>query len=424
MILRISSVALLLAAATAPLGAAENPRTGRADPRLRSFDRLMRRMFRRHGIPGASLAVSRGGRLACARGYGYADVDAKQPVRPTSLFRIASISKPVTAVAILQLAQRGTISLDDKVVDLLPKVSLSVDIVDGRINDITVLHLLYHSGGWDRNEAKFDPMFASVKIAEQQGVPSPPGPGDIIRYMFEQRLDFPPGGRFAYSNLGYCLLGRIIEQASGKSYEDYVQAEVLAPLGITAMRLGKTLPDQRAPGEVVYYHKKEPTGPSVFASNLGEQVPTPYGVFCLEAMDAHGGWLASSVDLVRFADAFNDPDHCPILNAKSVRFMFRRPPGRLGFDEQGKPLDKYYACGWMVRPTCDGGFNSWHRGSLPGTSTLLVRRSDGLNWAVLFNTRPGRDGTPLARKIDPRMHQAADAVKRWPKWNLYRRKKL
>src|SRR5262249_31395645 len=171
-----------------------------------------------------------------------------EAVESTALFRIGSISKPITAVAILQLVERGKLSLDAGVWELLRLSEPS----DRRWKRVTIRHLLQHTGGWDRDES-IDPMFRSAEIARALRVPQPATPAHIIRYMLGQRLDFDPGSRFAYSNFGYCLLGRVIETVSGAAYETHVQEHVLAPLGITRMRLGKTLPAERAAGEVAYY---------------------------------------------------------------------------------------------------------------------------------------------------------------------------
>src|SRR5690606_271118 len=135
-------------------------------------------------------------------------------------------------------------------------------------------------------------------------VDSPAGPAEVIRVMSGLPLDFDPGTKYAYSNYGYCLLGRVIEKLTGQAYDEYVRREILAPLGIQRMRLGKTRSDGRGPDEVKYYDSR--TGTSVFAEDLGKPVPQPYGAWYLEAMDAHGGWLASAVDLARFSVAFDD----------------------------------------------------------------------------------------------------------------------
>lgn len=394
-------------------------RTGVEDPRLASFDRLMARFVEEHKLPGAALAVSKNGRLVYARGFGYADKENHTSVGPDSLFRIASISKPFTAVAVLGLIERGKLKLDDKVFPLLkiePRLEPGAKM-DDRLNQVTVRELLNHTGGFDRNKS-FDPMFRPIRIARALDRTPPAEPRDIIRYVLGQPLDFDPGERYAYSNFGYCVLGRVIEQVSGERYGAYVARHVLAPLGIKDMRLGHTLPAKRAPREVKYY-EGDKTVPAVVGV-LGKQVPVPYGGWYLEAMDAHGGWLASAVDLTRFADAFNDPAHCKILKPASIAVMLAPPPGAAGHKPDGAVRQSYYGCGWQVVRVGNGGQrNAFHGGSLDGTSTLLVRRHDGLNWAVLFNTRNGGGkGTP-GGMIDRLIHEAADEVKIWPDKDLY-----
>lgn len=368
-------------------------------PSIPAFDEAMERQLREYQIPGGALAVAKDGRLVHARGYGLADVESKSPVEADALFRIASISKPITAVAVLRLAQDGKLDLDAKA---FPLLDLDLGKADPRLVDVSVRQLLEHRGGWDR-ERSFDPMFRPFDIASELGVSLPPSAWDIVRFMTTKPLDFDPGARHAYSNFGYCVLGRIIEKISGVSYEDYVLKSVLAPMGITGMRLGKTLPEARAPREVRYY-PMSPQARPVFPSLTSKEVPWPYGGFCLEAMDAHGGWLASAPDLVRFACSIDK-----VLNDRSRAAMLERPK----VQEQGPT---YYACGWMVRPLGPGKRNVWHNGSLPGTSTLLVLRHDGLVWAALFNDRSRGEG-----KIDPALHHAADAVADWPARDLFER---
>ena len=400
-----------------PASAPENVLlTGRHDPRLASFDRLMRQFLARHRVPGAALAVTRHGRLVYARGFGYASLASGEAVRPEALFRIASVSKPITAAAVLALVDRGKLGLDDRVLDRLGP-GFDGPPADPRWRRITLRELLQHRGGWDRDRS-FDPMFRPVLIARQFRVEPPAGPRLVIRYMLGQPLDFDPGARDAYSNFGYCVLGRVIEHATGEPYEAAVRKLVLTPLGLgpRSIRLGHTLPERRAPGEV-HYHGGG-TGPLVFPP-LGRPVPEPYGAWNLEAMDAHGGWLASAPALVRFASSFDNPARSKILSARAVATLFERPPGAAGARPDGQPRDAYYACGWNVRPVGRGGANTWHTGALPGTSTLLVRRWDGLNWAVLFNTRNGADGVDLAGAIDPLVHGAADAVTEWPAIDLF-----
>jgi N-acyl-D-amino-acid deacylase len=408
----------LLAALTAALVALSGLRSGRADDPMASFDRMATRFLAEHGVPGMALAVTDGGRLVYARGFGLADTSSEEPVTPTSLFRIASVSKPITAIAALQLVQDKRLRLDDRVVELL---SAEPPVPDGtsrdaRWNSVTVRQLLEHRGGWDRDQS-FDPMFQAVRCANALGVEPPAEPAHIIRWMLGQPLDFDPGERYAYSNFGYCLLGRAIEVAAGQDYESYVKQHVLAPLGIRSMRVGKTRSDQRAPNEVRYYHPG--TGRSVFADDLNEACPHPYGAWHLEAMDAHGGWIASAVDLARLAVALDHPDRCKILSEESIRTMYGRPAGRVETDSDGTPSPVYYSCGWSNRLVAEGKFNRWHAGSLPGTTALLVRRHDGRNWAVLCNASIGKDGISLVRAIDPLIHAAAREVSSWPEHDLF-----
>jgi len=395
------------------------PVRGRPQPALKSFDDLLLSFLTEKDVPGAALAVIKDGRLVLARGYGWADREKKEPVGPESLFRIASLSKPITAAAVFKLIEKGKFRLSASVVSLLKVAPLLEPgkAPDPRLGRITIRHLLNHTGGFDR-KASFDPMFKSVEIAWALGIPPPAGPRAIIRYMWRRPLDFDPGERYAYSNFGYCVLGRVIEDVTKESYEAFARKEILKPLGIREMRIGRSLRSQRAAGEVVYYDRKGRLKPAVVGT-IGKPVPAPYGSFYLEAMDSHGGWLASAVDLARFAAAFHDRGKCPILSRGSIDAMFERPEGAAGYKKDGSPLPTYYACGWQVRPVEGGGENEWHAGSLPGTATLLVRRHDGVGWVVLFNARNDPSGVFLVKLIDPLLHRAADAVKRWPDEDLF-----
>jgi len=395
------------------------PMTGKTDPRMVRVDELLTAFVNEHKLPGAALAITRNGRLIYARGIGYADVETRSPVEPKSLFRIASISKPITAVAVLQLVEQEKLGLDELAFSryaedpgLSPRGT-----PDARLGQVTIRQLLRHTAGWD-SAVSFDPMFRPIEIAREFNAEPPAGPALVIRYMRGKPLDFNPGERYAYSNFGYCVLGRLIEKASGQSYEKYVQEHVLAPRGITRMQIGRTLPERRAEGEVKYYEPEKKEEPAV-VGNIGKDVPLPYGAWYHEALDSHGGWIASAIDLVRFASAFDDPAHSPLLRAESIAEMFARPEGLAGYDAEGKPKATYYALGWSVRPEGQSGCPfQWHTGSLPGTSTILVRRYDGLNWAFLINTRNGVPEKAPARLFDPLLHKVVDAMTDWPEGEL------
>ena len=131
-------------------------------------------------------------------------------------------------------------------------------------------------------------------------------------------------------------------------------------------------------------------------------------------MDSHGAWIASAVDLAKFAATFDDPDKCPILKSSSIDLMYRRPPGLAGHEKDGAEKDVYYSLGWSNRVMGGDRLNHWHTGSLPGTATIMIRRHDGLNFVALLNTRISPSASHLGRAIDSLLHQAADEVTDWP----------
>jgi N-acyl-D-amino-acid deacylase len=383
------------------------PVNGKPVPELASFDRAVLGLMAKWKIPGGSVAVLKDGRLVLAHGYGWADRESRQPAGPGSLFRIASLSKSLTAAAVLKLVENGRLRLDDKAFEILGDLKPRPGaVINPELRKITLRHLLQHSGGWDRDQS-FDPMFQSREIAAALGVPSPASSRDIIRYMLEKPLQFSPGTRYAYSNFGYCVLGRVIEKVTGERYEDFVRSRILRPAGVTSMRLGRTRLEDRAPGEVRYYgFPGSGLAPSVFPSGPA-RVPLPYGGFYIEAMDSHGGWLASATDLARFIAALDGQPHHPrILSPRSVEEMTARPAPPLWVG-----TDNWYGMGWQVR-TAEGGTNWWHTGSLDGTTTLMVRAGIGVTWVVLFNSRP-KDADAFAGELDSGMWKAEQEVRRW-----------
>ncbi|MFO0842195.1 MAG: serine hydrolase domain-containing protein [Gemmataceae bacterium] len=352
------------------------PISGQADPKFERFDVLLTTFFDKYSFPGgASLAVGREGKPLFARAYGYADKEAKLAAKPEALFRICSLSKPITAVAILQFVEQGRLSLDDKVMTVL-NLQPPAKGFDERWKRVTIRHLLEHRGGWDAKKGE-DPMFLSPVIVQEVGGAHPATPQTIIRYMLRKDIDHEPGKKFAYSNFGYCLLGRVVERLGKASYEAHVKRHVLAPLGIKDMRLARSMWSQRAPNEVRYYSGRKV--PAVLGTVLGKQTPAPYGGFCVESMDSHGGWLATASDLLRFVNAFDDPKACKVLKPKTVERMFERPEGE---DEKA---ESWYAKGWSVQPFGpERAF--WHDGAMEGSAGMLMRRPDRVTFALLLNS--------------------------------------
>lgn len=410
--MRRLSFGVLLLLWSAPLVAAGAiPISGTPVPAMSSYDTLATRLMAKYEIPGGAIAVVKDGRLVFAHGYGWSDLDRKTTVEPASLFRVASLSKAFTSAAVMKLVERGKLSLDTRVFDILSSYApLPGGSRDPRLRKITVRELLEHSGGWNP-DTTFDPMFRPFDIAEAAGVPPPAGQTAIIRYMLREPLQFDPGSQYAYSNFGYMLLGRVIEKVSGQRYEKFVKEEILRPAGVRCAALGHSFVTQRLPGEVHYYDY--PGAPLAKSVNGRGTCPWPDGGFDLEAMDAHGGWVASTIDYLRFVTAVDGfPSRRDVLSPQSIATMTAHPPAPLW---AGSP--SWYAFGWMVRPA-NGGANWWHNGSLPGTSTLVVRAYNGVAWVAFFNSRP-KNSKDFESELDKGLWDALAQVRAFPAGNQF-----
>jgi CubicO group peptidase (beta-lactamase class C family) len=365
-------------------------------------DQEIKAFMARWQVAGGAVALVKNGRLVYSQAYGQADDNT--PAQAQHLFRIASLSKPITALAIMKLQAQGRLRLNDKVFGpkgLLPYADYP--FFDRRIKDITVRQLLQHTAGWDRNlNIGGDPMFNPVYIAQQMGVPAPADAQTIIRYVLKKPLDFTPGSRFCYANIGYAVLGRVIEVRSGMSYEAYVQENILHPLGILDMRLARSFYADKAPWEVRYFNDPNST-PVPFMADHEQLVPWPYGGFNIEAMDAHGGWIATAADLAKILVAIDgQPNRPGLLPAEDLQQL------RLG-----SAANPSYGLGWMVNP--QGA--SWHTGSLPGSSSLMAQLPDGTAWVLLFNGRHDTDA--YSEDLDDLMWRALPRLRHWPDHDLF-----
>ncbi|MEQ1745114.1 MAG: serine hydrolase [Saprospiraceae bacterium] len=345
---------------------------------MAAVDALVKKYMDDNDIPGLSFAMSRNGKLVLAKTYGMADKEASERVAPRHRFRVASVSKPFTSVAIMRLIQENKLKLTDKVfgAGTLLGTTYGTKAYSDRVKGISLEHLLTHTaGGWGNQNN--DPMFQDKtwSLATLIG-----------NTLDNNALTDDPGDKYSYSNFGFCLLGRIIERKTGKSYADYLKQDILAQCGIGGMDIAGNTLAQRKSNEVKYYAPGDPYNMNV------------------TRMDAHGGWIATPIDLVRFlvrVDRFNAP--ADILTAASI-------------DEMTEPTaqsNNGYSKGWSVNSVP----NYWHNGALPGTIAEMVRTNDGFCWAIAVNTRPAND--QFAGKMDKLMWDIRAAIKKWPAHDLF-----
>jgi len=387
---------------------------------LPSISHLMKGFIARHQVPGAALAITKGDRLVYAQGFGVADRDQEIPVSPRSLFRIASVSKPFTATAILQLVEQDRLALDAPILPLLRDTFHDTLDVPGdpRLRTVTIRHLLQHRAGWDRAQSRFFPLRTSslIKICREAGIPPPGTPDTVVRYMLAQPLDFTPGSRFAYANIGYLIIGRIIESISGDTYEAYVKQHLLLPLGIDTMQIGHSTRATRAPQEVCYYTTFDATIEVPFGPYRGQRVSLPYNR-SIEVQGAAGGWIASVVDLARFVTALYGPDGIAPLNPKTLREMTTARP--FTQVKSVHPKSAGYALGWYVEKDKQGRTIVYHTGHLPGTGAFMGRRSDGIGVAVLFNSDTTPQNVLLIPLLLADLAPTIDALPSWPQHDLF-----
>jgi D-alanyl-D-alanine carboxypeptidase len=319
---------------------------------IASVDTKIEAFMAKYNIPGASFAVSKNGKMVYAKGYGFADKEKNEKVTPAHIFRLASISKTYTGVAIMNLIQEGKIGIDDKVFgeggilgNDYGTLPLKADL-----SKITVNHLLHHtSGAWGAGTG-----------------------GDVIdqnpSYNTKQFFDWvvntrplakAPNTVYDYTNVGYNLLGRIIEKVSKKSYINYLKENIVAKTGGNVELAKKTL-EERMTNEVKYYGQ-------------GSDVPYPYTI-AFPRRDADGGLVTSAPDLLRFCNAIDGFSTRPdILDSKTFT-LFKTPTS----------LYSDYACGVGV---WDAEKVMFAYGSLPATRTGAMWGQNGMGVVLILNSR-------------------------------------
>lgn len=382
-----------------------NERVTNADselPEFKKLDEQIERFMKQWELSGASVAIMRNDSLLFCKGYGYADKEKEEKTEVKHLFRVASVSKLITAVAVMKLCEEGKLNLSDRIFgeEGIMCDSTYLNFRDSKLKQITVEHLLRHQGGFSRRQG--DPLFEPVLVSSRIGKSTPFRTDDLVDFVLQGRLGFYPGSYASYSNLGYALLEKVIEKVAGRSYENYVREHVLRVAGCENMYIGNSHSQEALRNEVHYY---EPSDAELVPdqSNPDRLVRKSDGGNDIRLLGAAGGWIASPIELARFVASINgNPNGKQVISPRSVRLMTDE-------NKNGFPL------GWM-------GTNSkgeWKRtGTLAGTSAMIRYKKEGFTYIFVTNTSTWR-GANFTHDINVMMNRAISKVKEWPARDLF-----
>lgn len=374
-------------------------------PQLEDMENKIKRYLLRWEINGAQIAVTRNDSLLYVKGFGWADMEKKQEMQPSNIMRLASVSKLLTAVGVMRLAEAGTLKLSDHVFGpkgILNDTAFTNAIKDQRYLDITVEQLLRHKAGFTTGAG--DPMFSTRYIMMQNRLTTPPDNNTLMKILLKRRLGFTPGTAKRYSNVGYTLLSMIIEKKTRMSYEDYMRRFVFEPAGCYDFHIAGSYEKDRRKNEVKYYMHKG-SEPVYEYNNSGRMVEKCYGENDIPNLKGAGAWCASAAELSRLVASIDLlPGVKDILSKKSVEFMTREMP------------DHDFSIGWNF---CPKG-RPWIRtGSLSGTSALVLRYPDGECWILITNTSTwkGHGFSNDTMRLFERLRQ--ENRDKFPKRNLF-----
>jgi CubicO group peptidase (beta-lactamase class C family) len=353
------------------------PSVGQSLPGLEAFDEAMQAIMANHKYPGGTLAVAFQGRMVLNKAYGVAkkSFNSSTPMAADQRMRIASMSKLITAVAALKVAEQGKLDLDKPFVETMGYSTIGMDYADSRITKVTLRQLLQNHAGWtiDRNQ---DPVFDRM----------PPCPYRSARWLSTMKLDAEPGQLWSYSNISFCFAQQAIEKATGRKYEDYVKAEIAEPFGIKSWEFA-TL-------------RGKPDEPD-YISQVGDRGSDENINF--EAIGGAGAWTSTAADYVRFWTALRGYKGQALLKPASFAQLHGRPQAAASVTS---PL--FYGLGVRARILENGSHNLWHTGSLPGTSSFGVSFASGWSIVAIFNSRvPQAARDQAVSETDRLLNQAA-----------------
>jgi CubicO group peptidase (beta-lactamase class C family) len=277
------------------------------------LETFVRNQMERYVIPGMAVAIVREGEVEYMQGFGIAGPGG-QVVTPDTPFLLASVSKSITATAIMQLVEAGKIQLDDPVRKYLPWFEVS----GGEGGEITVLQLLYQTSGFSE--------INGVRLNLKPDSPDALEAG--VRSLVEQKLLFQPGNDWEYSNINYSVLGLLIQQISGQTYEDYITQHIFTPLGMSHSYTSRQA--ARAAGAASGYYPF-----------FGRPVLIDDYAYTRASLPAGGLWSSAS-DISRYLIAHLDggrTSNGSLLSPSSIETL--HTPGFKFNDMQG------YAMGWF-----------------------------------------------------------------------------
>jgi CubicO group peptidase (beta-lactamase class C family) len=326
--------------------------TAAPDARFERIASVVQEAMKTHGVPGAALGIShRGARLT--RGFGVTSVENPLPVNERTLFQAGSITKTFTATVVMRLADEGQLRLDAPVRDYLPTFRVRDENASQRA---TVRTLLTHMGGWEGD------LFADLGGGDD-------ALGAIVEQMAGLEQIAPLGSIWSYNNAGFYAAGRLIETATGKSYEAAVKDLLLDPVGLRQTFL---FPSDAMTYRFAVGHAGPPGKPIVM-----RPWPLP------RALNPAGGIIASVDDILRYGEFHLGDGAAPgggrILSQGAMRQLHATQVVKQGTDEE-------MALGWQVART--GAFEEvWHDGAAVGQMALLVLvPSERLAVALLTNS--------------------------------------
>jgi CubicO group peptidase (beta-lactamase class C family) len=304
------AVSLVLIGAGSAKAAEALPAQGQFEPGLEAFDVATQTFMAKNRISAGQVAIMRNGEVIFDRTYGWQDQKQGKVLKVGALMRIASVTKPFTAAVIRKLIDAKQLSLDTHVFSLGQPGGGVLDLdppafgaLDPRLKDVTIEHCLLHKGGWDRGpDSSNDLTYFEIKAAKALHMPSPPGKIDMARYIIRQPLQFDPGSRRVYSNVGYLMLGLVIEKLTGRDYLAYLHENVTRPAGVSDkdLVLASSFRKDADPREP--YYDDPQLRPNVFypAYSRVPKVEAPYGSFNMEARTSEGRIITTARSLILF----------------------------------------------------------------------------------------------------------------------------